>query len=235
MKKFVLIIASLLWLCSCELATTFEYDFDSFVTAYYEYANIEVVVNNGPEVLVCPKIGEIYSEQSSDPQIKARFDELANSYNDLNYNKKHVGAQPFHYPNLMAIENIAKIDIICIEDIDESHKAGEPVADLFTFNTVSPLRFIQSGYTYLLDENSSNHSNGYFKLYYEPILKPLDETTSSDLYMIGNGEYINNMLFYLTPKDVNNCPALGKKLRLTLNYDNQHPISKDFVFEKGEY
>ena len=64
--------------------------------------------------------------------------------------------------------------------------------------------------------------------------KKLEDIESADLILLGKIFY-DPCLFYLFPIEQQNCPAWGKKLRLTLNYENQYPISKDFILEEGEY
>lgn len=103
-------------------------------------------------------------------------------------------------------------------------------------SAVSPLKYIQSKYTQKGDNDDWNFVVcSYFVDCYQSFQKPLDEVAAEDLVLIGNGEFPSTIVFALAPKDMNNCPAWGKKLRLTLNYENQYPISKDFVFERGTY
>ena len=103
-------------------------------------------------------------------------------------------------------------------------------------SAVSPLKYIQSKYTQDGDNDDWNFViSSYFVNCYQSFKKPLNEVTVEDLVLIGNGEYPTTIILAIEPKDKDNCPAWGKKLRLTLNYENQYPISKDFVFAKGEY
>lgn len=236
MKKILLITMLIATLClvGCQKNyTTFELYFKSFITAYFEYHNVDIVVKDGYNILVEPKFGEIFYESSEDPQHKARFDELAQHYNDLNYNKKHISASPFAAPNLMPVENITEIEIVCLEDINEQYVAGSSVADFFTFRAVSPLRFIETGYKY--SGEMGYYTNSFFYQYYEPRNKPLVAVCTNDLTLIGNGEILHYKLFILTPTSSNSLLLCGKKLRLTLKYDNQYPISKEFTLTAGRY
>ena len=236
MKKILLAALSIVMLClvGCQKNyTTFEYYFKSFITAYFDYNNIDIVVKDGYNILVGPQFGEIYYESSEDPQNKARFDELAQHYNDLNYNKKYISASPFTTPNLWPVENITEIEIVCLEDINDRYVAGSSVADFFTFKAVSPLRFIETHYQY--SGEIGYYTNSYFYQYYEPRDKPLVAVSTNDLVLIGNGEILYYNLFILTPTSANSTLLFGKKLRLTLKYKNQYPISKEFILTTGRY
>lgn len=238
MKKilFPVLVGISLLFCSCKTTSTFETHLESFVTAYYDYANYKLKINSVGDIIVLPEYGNIYYENSQNQDDLNRFAELSSKYGDANFNKRLVTGEPVVYPNIMAAENIVSIELICLEDINEQYKSNNSVANLFMLSAVSPLKYIQSKYTQKGDNDDWNFVVcSYFVDCYQSFKKPLDEVAAEDLVLIGNGEFPSTIVLALAPKDMNNCPAWGKKLRLTLNYENQYPISKDFVFERGTH
>ena len=164
-------------------------------------------------VAISADIDDVYRYNEMDELRKVRYDQLAERYGDIGYDR------PNFRPILCAAENISVIELICLEDVDAMHPAGSSVADLFGFEGETQIEYIQSRY-------SSAHK--------KVINKKLTEVGSADLVLLGE-VYYDPYLFSLFPIEQQACPAWGKKLRLTLNYENQHPISKEFTLEKGEY
>ena len=234
MKRLFVVILGALNLISCTFALEgTEVYTESFVMAYFDYTNIEVSV--GDFIVVKPHRSELYCYNDEDSQQKDRYDQLAAYYGDVNFNRTVTLAIFNAIGNIMPAEDMSGIELVCLEDINEQYTKGTSVADLFTFIGLSPMKYIESGYTYEATSRDLYRS-GYFPNCYELIMKSLDEVEPKDLILLGNGEGgDSHILFDLRPKDKDNCPAWGKKLRLTLNYENQYPITKDFVFAKGEY
>ena len=237
-----IIITFLAFLCACE-QKPYSYYSENFIYAYFDYQGITLTVNQ-QTIFVSPIQSDRYTNNSTDADIKQKYESLAKGYGDLNYDRDIVelaGEQR----NTMAANSITSIKIECLDDINKNHPAGSSVNDLFEFMAYSPLMYIQSGYTQTYDiVDSPYYQDSYEWLYYQspnewlyyfPIVKNLSDIDSMDLVLIGNGKSLNHILFSLTPQDKDNCPAWGKKLRLTLNYENQYPISKDFILEEGEY
>lgn len=223
MKK-IFIILSLFILCSCQEETSNK---DHFIRGYFTYNNINVDVVEIPAVpewgqdydyrfvLVSANDDEHYHYYDTDESRIAIYNQLAEKYGD-------IGFAPFADSfgviyDEYAVENISKIELICLEDVGENHPAGSSVAEMFEFESHTPYDYIQSRYT---------------NFYNKRIVKRLDQLTTDDLYLIGTGD---DVLFWITPLNQEHSHVWGKKLRLTLNYENQHPISKEFVFAKGEY
>ena len=228
MKK-ILILLSLIVLCSCnEWGGYYEAYHEHFITNYFTYNNIDVEVIETPAVpewgqnynyrfvMISADIDEWYHSKETDESRKAIFEQLAEKYGDIGFNRTVGGPGP-DLSELYAAESISKIELICLEDVGENHPAGSSVAEMFEFESHTPYDYIQSRYT---------------NFYNKKIIKRLDQLTTDDLYLIGTGD---DVLFWITPLNQEHSHVWGKKLRLTLNYENQHPISKDFVFTPGEY
>ena len=228
MKK-ILILLSLIVLCSCnEWGSYYEAYHEHFITNYFTYNNIDVEVIEIPAVpewgqnynyrfvMISADIDEWYHSKETDESRKAIFEQLAEKYGDIGFNRTVGGPGP-DLSELYAAESISKIELICLEDVGENHPAGSSVAEMFEFESHTPYDYIQSRYT---------------NFYNKKIIKRLDQLTTDDLYLIGTGD---DVLFWITPLNQEQSHVWGKKLRLTLNYENQHPISKDFVFTPGEY
>lgn len=228
MKK-ILILLSLIVLCSCnEWGSYYEAYHEHFITNYFTYNNIDVEVIEIPAVpewgqnynyrfvMISADIDEWYHSKETDESRKAIFEQLAEKYGDIGFNRTVGGPGP-DLSELYAAESISKIELICLEDVGENHPAGSSVAEMFEFESHTPYDYIQSRYT---------------NFYNKRIVKRLDQLTTYDLYLIGTGD---DVLFWITPLNQEHSHVWGKKLRLTLNYENQHPISKDFVFTPGEY
>lgn len=233
----IVAIISIATICSCTTGIGYTEIFvANFITHYFNYVQIGLEVN--PQIIyVAPRYTTVYAADSQDSIYREKFEELAKKYNDVNYDRKTMswGIHSSYY-NVMSANTISRIEIKCLEDIDQQYVSNSCINDLFDFMAYSPLNYIQSGYTQESDHDPmkyfqhAKHPSCYF-----PIQKPLDEISAKDLVLIGNGKNVGHILFYITPKDKQTCPAWGKKLQLTLYFEDQYPISKDFVFERGEY
>lgn len=228
MKRLLLILATFI-LCSCkEWGGYYESYHEHFITDYFTYHNINVDVVEIPAVpewgqdydyryvIISADVYERYHSNDTDESHKAIFEQLAEKYGDIGFNRTVGGSCP-DLSNRYAVESISKIELICLEDVGANHPAGSSVAEMFEIECQTPYDYIQSRYT---------------NFYNKKIVKRLDQVTKDDLYLMGYGD---SKLFNITPVNQKHNLLFGKKLRLTLNYENQYPISKDFVFTKGEY
>ncbi len=218
-----MIIVAAIMFCACSEDSSRR---EHFITDYFTYHNINVAVIDSPKVpewghyvyrflAISADIDDRYRYNETDESRKAIYEQLAEKYGDVDYD---ISAQSVYYHRYQyAVENIAAIELICLEDVGEKHPAGSSVAEMFEIECRTPYDYIQSRYT---------------NFYNKKIVKRLDQVTKDDLYLMGLGD---KDLFALAPIHQDNCPAWGKKLRLTLNYENQYPISKDFILTEGEY
>lgn len=228
MKK-IFIILSLMVLCSCkEWGAYYEAYHEHFITDYFTYNNINVEVFELPAVpewgqdynyryvAIYADIDDCYHYKETDESRKAIYEQLAEKYGDIGFNRTVGGSSPY-LREKYAAESIAKIELICLEDVGENHPAGSSVAEMFEIECRTPYDYIQSHYT---------------DFYNKKIVKRLDQLTEDDLYLIGLGD---KYLFIIIPLNQEHSLVWGKKLRLTLNYENQYPITKDFILKEGEY
>lgn len=228
MKKSLFLLFISMILCSCSgLGDAGKSYHEHFITDYFTYNNIDVEVIEMPAV---PELGQDYNHRfviisadvddyyrycETDESRKAIYEQLAEKYGDVGFDRYIESPEP--HREKYAVENLAGIELICLEDIGENHPAGSSVAEMFEFESKTPFDYIQSRYT---------------NFYNKKIVKRLDQVTKDDLYLIGLGD---SSLFIITPLSQEYSHLLGKKLRLTLNYENQYPITKDFVLTAGEY
>lgn len=114
---------------------------------------------------------------------KGRFKELSEKYNDLQYNQRIL--EPWGYEALA--DEFMSIDVVSDRDWDAEHPAGTSLANIITFLSSSPYRFIQSSYTDAYDW--VNAPEEYINLRLGngpgswPIEKPLNELTREDLIL----------------------------------------------------
>ena len=238
MKKLIImaIVAITAW--SCEDLAKYQRHIKSYVMGYYTYDDVQININAKNDILVCPEIDNICREDSESETDKVLFNELSTKYNDTHYYLTVSSDKPItFFENPMAVHNIQSIDLICTEDVDTQHPKGSSVSDLVIFTTYSPLQFIQNGYNMDFDKTGQyEYMNGLLPCFcYDEITKPLNEVTSEDLTMIGNGAIEDNLLFYLSVADYANSPLKDKKFTLTLHFVDRPSITKEFTFTQGIY
>lgn len=218
----------------------------NFIDAYYSYADYTVRVWDNQQFAVFANTGinNWYWLKSEDESIRTKFTELSIKNNDTSFNRTYeLGWGPSAY-NVMPDTDIKSINIVSSVPIDKDHPAGASLNDLFILQAVTPRNFINSNYTEVLTTKEIDdltfsseglYSNGIFTPCYAPIFKPLETVVEEDLVLIGDGEMDTCILFVLNPKDKFNCPAYGKRLTITLTYDDKQPISKTFTYTQGVY
>lgn len=230
MKK-IFILFVLMVLCSCsgwgDAGKSYH---EHFITDYFTYNNINVEIRELPvvpewgeeynhkHVVIYADVDDCYHYYETEVSRKAIYEHLAEKYGDVGFNRYIESPEP--HREKYAAESIVAIELICLEGIDEAHPANSSVTDMFKFESRTLSDFILSRYD---DEQ-----------YYKWVNKELNEVTTDDLYLIGFGG-VSYGLFFIAPLDQDNCPAWGKKLRLTLYFEDQYPISKDFILKEGEY
>ena len=239
MKRLLILgmVALVAWSCDRDNDDG-SYVISKFVMGYYTYDDITIEVNKDNDILVHPQIDEIIYEGTADSSVRARFDALAAKYNDTGYSKRKSYLPIEYLENQMPVENIQSIELVCLEEFDAQHPAESLVNDCVTFTAYSPLPFLLSNYqrTNGYDSNLSFKylSSMYSIFTYSIISKPLSEITADDMVLIGDGQTYKPMIFYLSPTAGSLDSFMGKRFCLTLNYENQAPITTEFTFSPSK-
>ena len=119
--------------------------FKSYVTRYCEYENIDIDTTKSGNIIICGK-GEVkqYSWRHKG-EAKKKYEELCRTHNDLMYNKKREYHHSPEWGVCSAVDFI-EIDIVSNNNFDSEHPAGTSLKDIVRFVSVSPKKFIDSGY-----------------------------------------------------------------------------------------
>ena len=236
MKKVIIGISATILIfaifISCDKVETVK--FRSYVTTYYDWNSILLKDTEEGDILIYGSGGSFYCGWKSQGSEKDKYDNLCRLHNDMSYHtKRRFIAFPDwgeHYKN-----DITKIDIVSNADFDSEHKAGTSLSDIVRFLSVSPIKFIESGYkqTYDWDNNYPDNfkassainyvsvSNIEDQKCYHPIDKIVSELSSSDLILLGNG-WVGNFGILVFDKQ----PDLEKEHELTVTVS----VSNNRVF-----
>ena len=163
MKRLILLsIAALLLLLGCDRAKTVL--FRSYITIYYYSKNIQLKITDDGNIAIYKEYTSenvniktaSYSFKSKGEE-KKRYDELCKIHNDLSYNKKRSYIVVPIWGICSAID-FREIDVISDKDFDSEQPAGTSLKDIVRFVSVSPKKFIDSGYkeTFNWEKNEPN-------------------------------------------------------------------------------
>lgn len=223
MKKLIfLFLAVVLSGCSHN-SNNFEVYLDSFISAYYDYSDVDIKVNDAGQILVCPIVSHIYSADSSAENDRLRFQELAQLNGDVAFNQKVVFTEPVKYPNLMSAESLVKIELNALDGSEEPVSLNSQVK----FKAVTPREFIRNGYTKQAQTEMPDYTNGEMELCYNSIVKMADTLSADDLELIGNGEMWYYILFVLQFTEQPQSPL---ELELVLTFADNRVIRKTFEY-----
>lgn len=135
-----------------------------------------------------------------------KFWELSEKHSDKNFNRLVLDDQLLK--NEYFSEDFSAITITSDRDFDEAHPAGTPLNDVARFITVTPARFIKSGYTDTFDwdgyeklsvfkryfaytlAKTDGYKPGHITLGREnifPVYKMVGELTADDMALLGRG------------------------------------------------
>ena len=151
MKRLILLsIAALLLLLGCDRAKTVL--FRSYITIYYYSKNIQLKITDDGNIAIYKEYTSenvniktaSYSFKSKGEE-KKRYDELCKIHNDMSYNQKRSYIVAPLWGRCSAID-FKEIDVISDKDFDSEHPAGTSLKDIVRFVSVSPKKFIDSGY-----------------------------------------------------------------------------------------
>ena len=151
MKRLILLsISAMLLSTGCDVSKTRL--FKSYITEYSYNKNIELKITNKGNIAIYRKYTSeddhiktaSYSFKSKGEE-KKRYDELCKIHNDLSYNKKRSYIVVPIWGICSAID-FKEIDVVSNKDFDAEHPAGTSLKDIVRFVSVSPKKFIDSGY-----------------------------------------------------------------------------------------
>ena len=163
MKRLILLsISAMLLSTGCDVSKTRL--FKSYITEYSYNKNIELKITNKGNIAIYRKYTSeddhiktaSYSFKSKGEE-KKRYDELCKIHNDLSYNKKRSYIVVPIWGICSAID-FREIDVISDKDFDSEHPAGTSLKDIVRFVSISPKKFIDSGYkeTFNWEKNEPN-------------------------------------------------------------------------------
>ena len=163
MKRLILLsIAVLLLLLGCDRAKTVL--FRSYITIYYYSKNIQLKITDAGNIAIYQKYSSedvniktaSYSFKSKGEE-KKKYDELCKIHNDMSYNQKRSYIVVPIWGRCSAID-FREIDVVSDKNFDSEHPAGTSLKDIVRFVSVSPKKFIDSGYkeTFNWEKNEPN-------------------------------------------------------------------------------
>ena len=117
-----------------------------------------IVINHGNDLPIIS-----YGLRSTGEE-KDRYDQLCQKHNDLSYNQyRSLPTGPaIDYDSVTYNEcDFTEITVTADKDFDETHPAGENLADIVRFMSWSPYRFILSGYSDYYNYNKSDVSEAF--------------------------------------------------------------------------
>ena len=134
----------------CDIAKTIL--FKSYVTIYYYSENIQLKITDAGNIAIYREYTSendkvktaVYSFDAKGEE-KKRYDELCKIHNDISYNQKR---RYIKFPDwgICSAIDFKEIDVVSNKDFDSEHPAGTSLKDIVRFVSVSPKKFIDSGY-----------------------------------------------------------------------------------------
>lgn len=186
--KIILVVILLCSLWSCEDKKTLP-DGASFTPSYVQVYMIGSSIS-GIYMKDCNSIFLDIQGTTVSNQGSPEFGELSSHFNDWGYNKKMASRS-----NAAIANEFDEIEVISDNDFSEQLPAGSSLASVVKLYSVSPLKFIESGYTAPFDwekdrpedfkkgvwtENAGLSSHyGYY-----PVNKFLSEIVPNDLVLL---------------------------------------------------
>ena len=144
MKRLILLsIVTALLYQSCDRARY--HVFKSYVTRYCKFEDIGIDTTKTGNIIIRGK-GRVkqYSWRDEGGE-KTTYEALCRKHNDLTYNKKREYHLRPEWGVCSAVD-FREIDIVSDKDFDAEHPAGTSLKDIVRFVSISPKKFIDSGY-----------------------------------------------------------------------------------------
>ena len=152
MKRLILlsIVAMLLYI-GCDRAKTVL--FRSYINTYFYNKNIQLKITEAGNIAIYRETSSEYKTNTpsavysfeSKGEEKKKYDELCKIHNDMSYNQKRSYIKFTGWGICSAID-FKEIDVVSNKDFDSEHPAGTSLKDIVRFVSISPKKFIDSGY-----------------------------------------------------------------------------------------
>ena len=151
---FLSLVTALLYQ-SCDRARY--HVFRSYITEYCYSEDIDLDTTKAGNIIIRSNgVINRYSWKDKGEE-KKKYEEFCRNHNDLTYNKKREYRHSPEWGVCSAVDFI-EIDIVSNKDFDSEHPAGTSLKDIVRFVSVSPKKFIDSGYkeTFNWEKNEPN-------------------------------------------------------------------------------
>ena len=144
MKRLILLsIVTALLYQSCDRARY--HVFRSYITEYCYSEDIDLDTTKAGNIIIRSNgVINRYSWKDKGEE-KRRYEEFCRNHNDLTYNKKREYHHSPEWGVCSAVDFI-EIDIVSNNNFDSEHPAGTSLKDIVRFVSISPKKFIDSGY-----------------------------------------------------------------------------------------
>ena len=147
---FLSLVTALLYQ-SCDRARY--HVFKSYITEYSYSENIQLKITSKGNIVIYRDYRNIEKNKiktatysfSSNGEEKKKYDELCKIHNDISYNQKRRYIVDPLWGKCSAID-FQEIDVVSNKDFDAEHPAGTSLKDIVRFVSISPKKFIDSGY-----------------------------------------------------------------------------------------
>ena len=144
MKRLILLsLVTALLYQSCDRARY--HVFKSYVTRYCKFEDIGIDTTKAGNIIIRGKGRVKHYSWRDEGGEKTTYEALCRKHNDLTYNKKREYRLSPEWGVCSAVD-FREIDIVSNKDFDSEHPAGTSLKDIVRFVSVSPKKFIESGY-----------------------------------------------------------------------------------------
>jgi len=144
MKRLILLsIVTALLYQSCDRARY--HVFRSYITEYCYSEDIDLDTTKAGNIIIRGKGRVKHYSWRDEGGEKTTYEALCRKHNDLTYNKKREYHLRPEWGVCSAVD-FREIDIVSDKDFDSEHPAGTSLKDIVRFVSISPKKFIDSGY-----------------------------------------------------------------------------------------
>lgn len=151
MKKKQLIIGLLCLLSLCINFACDRNDYEtvpSYCLTFYDVQSYKLILNDSGNIVIRANPSHKYSYFSKDQQDKTIYTTLCKQHNDISYNKKEIVETLMRDARINSYSRypITNIEVTSNKSFDSNHAANSSLKDQITLISVSPEKYIKSGY-----------------------------------------------------------------------------------------